>query len=96
MRYLIVLAVVFYRALLKPFYPRTCLFRVSCSEAVLQESRNMGFVAGWNMLLLRYRYCRPGYRWTKHPESGSPRLVFSDGKYLEADEISPQILAALE
>ena len=56
----------------------------------------MGFVAGWNMLLLRYRYCRPGYRWTKHPESGSPRLVFSDGKYLEADEISPQILAALE
>ncbi len=93
MKQLLTLTVVFYRWAIKPFYKRTCLFRVSCSEEVLNETRRLGFAAGMQVLNTRIKYCRPGYQWSKNPVNGAPRLIFQDGKYLEENEISIQMLA---
>jgi putative component of membrane protein insertase Oxa1/YidC/SpoIIIJ protein YidD len=92
MKQFLVFAIHFYRTAIKPFYKRTCLFRVSCSMEVLNETRLHGFRGGMNALSIRLKYCRPGFQWAKNPETGKHRLIFPDGKYLEENEISAEVL----
>jgi putative component of membrane protein insertase Oxa1/YidC/SpoIIIJ protein YidD len=80
-----------YRILIKPFYKRTCIFRTSCSQEVLNEINRDGFIAGWKALKLRMNYCKPGYTLTKNPQTGKPRIVFKDGRFLEGSEISDHL-----
>lgn len=96
MKQLLTLTILFYRWAIKPFYKRTCLFRVSCSQEVLNEARQNGFRAGINTLNTRLKYCRPGFLWSKNPVTGKQRLIFPDGKYLEENEISFEILNLIQ
>lgn len=92
MKLILKLVIHFYRWAVKPFYKRSCLFRVSCSQEVLNELEQGGYIAGITALKARFNYCRPGYIWSTNPDNGKIRLVFKDGKYLEESEISSELL----
>lgn len=89
---LLKITIYLYRLLIKPFYKRTCIFRTSCSQEVINEINRDGFIAGWKALKLRMNYCKPGYTLTKNPQTDKPRIVFKDGRYLEETEISTELL----
>ncbi len=84
-----------YRLFIRPFWKRTCIFKTSCSQEVLNELDKNGFRAGLNALEMRMKYCKPGFITAKHPNTRNLRIVFSDGKYLEQSEISSEILEKL-
>lgn len=92
MKQFLVFAIHFYRTAIKPFYKQTCIFRVNCSQEVLNETHLHGFRGELRALNTRLEYCRPGFHWAKNPETGKHRLIFPDGKYLKEYEIFVEFL----
>lgn len=58
MRWLAILCVVAYRAVLRPFYERICLYEESCSAFAIRTLRNHGFNHGLPVVVARLRSCR--------------------------------------
>lgn len=58
MRWLCILAVLAYRALIRPFYRRVCLFEESCSTYAIRTLRHEGAFRAVPMIRARVHSCR--------------------------------------
>lgn len=69
---------------------RNCLFKVTCSRLVYQETIDKGFRGGFSSLLSRFKKCRSGY--TLYTSNHGLEMKLADGSIIKEDEISPNIL----
>lgn len=70
---------------------RSCLFAVSCSRHVEQETRSHGFVEGVRSMRARFAACRPGY--TFEYDDHTWWLVASEGTVVPSPDLSPALVA---
>jgi putative component of membrane protein insertase Oxa1/YidC/SpoIIIJ protein YidD len=89
--WLLVLSIKAYR-IASRVVPRTrsCLFAVSCSRHVEQETRRRGFRAGVRAMRSRFAACRPGYTFEYDDESWW--LIGVEGTAVASANLSPALV----
>ena len=86
LRALLLLAIRLYWWLVPPRRRRTCLFRISCSCHVYEQTSEGGFLVGLRALVRRWRQCRPGYRFLLGVSAMQVRLA--DGSIVDASALA--------
>lgn len=75
-----------YQMLLSPWFGGNCLFKVSCSQAVLESAQKGGYLAAWRLFKYRYKYCRNTYRLVY--VDGKNAILYPDGHLIYSDNLS--------
>ncbi len=88
MKALLLLVIRLYWALVPEDKRRTCIFRISCSRQVYQETKTKGLRRGLAALKYRYQNCRSGYHVFEHPVYGDQRLRLPNGQLLSSHQIA--------
>lgn len=91
-----VLAIGFYRRLIRPRLARRCLFRVSCSEHVLRMTQAHGVVVGARALRKRFLRCRGGYELLQVAGERGLQVRLADGTIVDRSEIAESVLDPLK
>lgn len=79
-----------YRRYIKPYYPKTCLYKESCSIYVERVARQDGFRAGIKALRYRIANCKPGYIILK--VDGQFQLITQQRMIVHEEDINPVLL----
>lgn len=80
----------FYRRFVKPVYPKTCLYKESCSIHVERITQEAGFLAGIKAFKIRISNCQPGYYLIE--VNGEIQLITRTHRIVPFEEINPEIL----
>jgi putative component of membrane protein insertase Oxa1/YidC/SpoIIIJ protein YidD len=80
----------FYRRFVKPVYPKTCLYKESCSVHVERITQHAGFIAGIKALQTRVSNCQQGYH--LFDDNGEIQLITRTRRIVPFDEINPELL----
>jgi putative component of membrane protein insertase Oxa1/YidC/SpoIIIJ protein YidD len=95
MRWFAIAFIWFYRAGVRPFWRRHCLFSESCSKHVERIIREKGMRAGISSFRERLRQCRGGYKYLYCEQSDGYCLVCADGTRFQASSLSNILLGQL-
>jgi len=92
LKYLIIFSIKFYQT----FFPKKlrgkCLYKESCSNFVLRETYEKGFIGGIRSFKYRYLNCRPNYFLTT--KKNKKILITCQNEIIEEDEIDIRIITA--
>lgn len=92
MKFVLLLIIKIYWALIPSKNRKKCIFRISCSNFVFHETKNKGFLCGMNALKYRYRNCRKGFEIFKNPFDSTTQLILPNGDILTEPEIAERLL----
>lgn len=95
MKYLIIWAILFYQRVAPASIRERCLFKLSCSNYVLQGAREAGSLEAVRRLRERVSCCRGGYVRVDTAIAGQGDLVLlrlADGRVVEEQDLSERIL----
>lgn len=73
---------------------RPCIFKVTCSKFVYQQSLEHGLRKGITALFYRLKSCRPGYQLVSTPSGFE--LILQNGSRIPETEISNDIIKPIE
>ena len=90
MKLLIIGLIRAYRILIRPIYPKTCLYKESCSIHVERIARHDGTRAGLKALRYRMANCRSGYHILK--DDGQFQLITEQRMIVHEEDINPVLL----
>lgn len=90
MKYLLLLAIRLYWAVIPPSKRKRCIFRESCSQYVWRIADSEGFIVGINAFLFRNKHCCPGY--TIYKYQGHYELKTVSGMILKEEDIAEWLL----
>ena len=79
-----------YRILIRPVYPKTCLYKESCSIHVERITRQDGTRAGLNALRYRMANCRLGYHILE--DDRHFQLITQQRMIVHEEDINPVLL----
>ena len=92
MRWLAILGILIYRALLRPFVRRRCLYEESCSAFGIRALRQHGVRGAYPFIRGRIRSCRlPAAACFVLDEQGQARLISAEG--FGGQRVPPSALA---
>ncbi|WP_411028053.1 membrane protein insertion efficiency factor YidD [Sphingobacterium sp. SRCM116780] len=92
MKYLLIILIKIYWQLIPRNKRRCCIFRVSCSQYVYQQSKQKGLIDGLKALHYRISNCRGGFQLFDHPIDGSKMILLPTGEVLEEHQIATHFL----
>lgn len=93
MKYLLLAVIKMYWFLVPKKKRKKCLFKVSCSHKVYDNTQQFGFGVGIKTLRKRYLQCRPGYTLVLSNEIYKIKLVH--GEEMSCSEMSEILLLSL-
>jgi len=79
-----------YRLFIRPIYPKTCLYKESCSVHVERITRQYGTRAGLKALRYRMANCRSGYHLLE--DDGQFQLITQQRMIVHEEDINPELL----
>ena len=94
MKYLIIWAILLYQRVAPTSLRERCIFKLSCSNYVLEGARQKGAFEAVRRLGVRVRSCRPGYAPIDTGVAGHDDLFLlrlCDGSVLEESDLSERI-----
>ena len=94
MKYLLLRLIKIYWRLIPTENRRMCIFRISCSRYVFQETESGGFLTGIEALRYRFQNCRRGFEIFDNPIDGTKQLILKNGDVLKESEIAERFLSA--
>ncbi|WP_307452462.1 MULTISPECIES: membrane protein insertion efficiency factor YidD [Chryseobacterium] len=92
MKYLLIIIIKLYWSLVPPHRRRMCLFKMSCSKYVYQETLNKGFINGLKAFRYRFSNCRAGAKLIKNPINNQLQLILPNTQIIEEHEISERFI----
>lgn len=69
-----------------------CLFSISCSHHIYDQTAAYGLIAGIKAFFFRYKNCRGGFSLFKNPLTGKTQMILRSNKIIGEDEIAPRFL----
>lgn len=90
MKWLLIFVIRVYWFILPPNKRNRCLFKISCSNAVYNATKQNGFFAGVKLLHFRYIHCRSNYKWQINNNEFS--ITTANGTILNHNEIREEII----
>lgn len=96
MKYLIIWAILLYQRVAPPSIRERCIFKVSCSNYVLEGAREVGALEALKRFRHRTKCCRPGYKPINTQiadHEGLFLLRLRDGSIAEEKELSKRLRA---
>ena len=90
MKWLFLLVIKLYWALVPVKKRRGCLFKETCSQYVFRHTSEGGFNKGASALKQRLRKCKKGYQ--LYSGAKGFEMELADGSVIQEDEISPRLL----
>ncbi len=90
MKYLLLLVIRIYWAVIPASKRKKCIFRESCSNYVYRITKEEGFRAGMKALSFRRKHCRPGYAIYKYQGHYELKTVY--GLVVGEEEIAERLL----
>lgn len=94
MKWLLLLVIKLYWALLRRWGRRQCIFRLSCSRYVYGVTEREGLYRGLLALHFRFCNCRDGFQVFDDPVNGGRRMVLPEGLLLGEEEMAERFLDA--
>lgn len=73
---------------------KKCIFRISCSTYIYQETKSKGFIGGVKAFRYRYQNCRNGFSTFTNPVDGTTQMLLPNHDVLKEDEIAERFLPA--
>jgi len=67
---------------------RQCIFKISCSHYVYNETSDKGAFRGLKALIYRYRNCRGGYMCYLNPVTKRSEMVLLTGEVIQEDQMA--------
>lgn len=95
MKYFLILVIKIYWLLIPEYKRKSCIFRVSCSRFVFNQTMKKGFVSGLLSLKERFLTCRPNYQARFLENEDLVILRLNNGTVLLEDEISETIILGI-
>lgn len=92
MKKLLLLIIISYWKIIPAKNRKRCIFKISCSNYVYQETKSNGFLAGIKALKYRYENCRHGFELFENPMDGTMQLILPKGGILNQDGIAERLL----
>ncbi|MES3016773.1 MAG: membrane protein insertion efficiency factor YidD [Bacteroidota bacterium] len=92
MKPLILFSIKLYWKLIPVSKRRKCIFHVSCSNFVFDETNCKGTIAGIKALIYRYRTCRSGHLCYLNPLTNEIEMVLITGEVIPKDQIAGRLL----
>lgn len=95
MKFLIIWAILLYQRVAPASIRERCLFKLSCSNYVLQGARDAGTLEAFRRLRERVSCCRAGYVRVDTAIAGQGDLVLvrlADGRVVEGQDLSERVL----
>lgn len=92
MKYLLLFLIQIYWKLIPAKKRKACIFKVSCSNYVFNETNSDGFLIGMRALKYRFQNCRQGFEIFENPIDGSKQLILPKGEVLKEEEIALRLL----
>jgi uncharacterized protein len=95
MKYFLILVIKLYWLLIPEYKRKNCIFRISCSRFVYNQTKEKGFVAGLLSLKERFQTCRPNHHVKYLENEDLVILRLNNGTVLLEDEISEYIIQGI-
>ncbi len=92
MKYVLLLLIKIYWALIPAHNRKKCIFKISCSNFVFQETKSKGFFQGMKALKYRYHNCREGFEIFENPVDHTTQMILPNGDILTEPEIAERLL----
>jgi len=92
MKYLLLLIIKMYWKVIPVKNRKKCIYRMSCSKYVFEETKENGFLKGIKALNYRYHNCRQGFELFNSPIDGTKQLILPSGEILNENEIAKRLL----
>ena len=92
MKFLILLIIKSYWKLIPEHRRKKCIFRLSCSQYVFQETKNKGFAAGIKAFRYRFNNCRHGHLLYENPIDRKTEMILPNGDILREEDISIRLI----
>jgi hypothetical protein len=77
---------------MKPFLSKTCLFNISCSNAVFNAAKRYNGNYAWKTFLFRFKNCRDNHQLFYSTQFHEYYLKLADGSIIPQKEINPRLL----
>ena len=74
---------------------KKCIYRISCSNYVFQETKDNGFLKGIEALNYRYHNCRQGFEIFYSPVDSSKQFILPSDEVLKENEIAKRLLNSI-
>lgn len=92
MKHLLLFLIQMYWKLIPTKKRKECIFKVSCSNYVFNETKTNGFLFGMKALKFRFQNCRQGFEIFENPIDGSKQLFLPKGEVLKEEEMAVRLL----
>lgn len=92
MKFVLLLIIKIYWKLIPPNNRKNCIYRVSCSNYVFQETKLNGFLKGIVAFKYRYHNCRQGFEIFENPIDRTKQIILPNGGILNENEIAERLL----
>lgn len=86
---LLILVIRMYKLFFSPWFGGKCLFKESCSQAVLSSARSDGFFAALTVLRYRSTYCRNNFK--RVTIANQNALLYPDGHVVYMHQLSDNV-----
>jgi putative component of membrane protein insertase Oxa1/YidC/SpoIIIJ protein YidD len=91
MKVLLLLVIEFYWALVPKSKRRKCLFKISCSQYVHQQTKE-SFHEGVIAFRYRFQNCRTGYQIFEDPIERCKMMILPNGQIISEDKIAERLI----
>ncbi|WP_199140019.1 membrane protein insertion efficiency factor YidD [Pedobacter sp. ASV12] len=81
-----------YWAVIPKHKRRKCLFRVSCSKHVYEQTKAQGLCKGLMAFRYRFQNCRSGFQLFDSPIDGSRMMILPNTQLLQTHEIAERFI----
>ncbi len=92
MKHILLLIIQIYWKLIPLKNRGKCIYKISCSNYVFQETKSNGLIKGLKAFRYRYQNCRQGFGLFQNPIDGTKQIILPNGEILKENEIAERLL----